>query len=476
MTEKMESTIDPVALQEIVAELNQKIKYPHVFLYEGMNWLHPININIAHYYRHAAIHASKPVIEKKGGSPVPTLAFKIRFKCSEVIRKYQAAYRYYRLLSTINGYKKRVAGNPLNFLQGNYNACYNGKYFNTFGDNINLTEKNVTGIFLSGNGYNKSQQAFYTAKIINPWILTYLQHHKIKSCFPAPFINFLETHLEAKVFVFVKDTLQRTYHYYCFFLWLLNEWKPSKIYLYDSYNEFSLGLIGAAKKLKIKVIEQQHGIIYPTHYGYQYQYEKIGDSFICDELHYYTEPLFHTLKTRWKYGPLLKYINHSPNYVIWEKYGKGQKSESISNLQLKAGTKKIVSFGLTTYHIPDWLVNTLTKLDSTEEYFFCFRSHPRHHKKLVDQLRQLEISLTNLDHEICSEVALFDLLNISQYFLSDGSSTLIDALEFNLPAACFNELFAEAIFEPYIQQGEMALLKEPDQFIEFLSTGKNKIA
>lgn len=92
----------------------------------------------------------------------------------------------------------------------------------------------------------------------------------------------------------------------------------------------------------------------------------------------------------------------------------------------------------------------------------------------MDHLCQLEKSLTNMDHEICSSLPLFTFMNISGYFLSDGSSTLLDALEFHLPVACFNQLSAVAVFQPYIQLGEITLLNDREQFIEFLASGKNK--
>lgn len=475
MDKKVELIIDPIALQERVGEINQKIKDPSIFFFESMNWLHPININIALYNRLAAINPKKSGVETPVTASQPSIANKIKFKFSQFINKAKSVFYEYKTVKIIKHYKEKVQGNPLNFLLDNYNAYYNGKYFNTFGDNVNCIEKGLTNIFLS-NSSNRDrwQQAHFKPLQINEWIKHYPHPHKKKEDFPIAFTHFLETHLETAEFIFVKDTLQRTYHYYCFFLWLLNEWKPSKIYLYDSYNEFSLGLIGAAKKLKIKVIEQQHGIIYPTHYGYQYQYENIGDRFICDELHYYTAPLFKGLPAFWKFSPQLKRINHSPNYEIWKKFGKDQNIDAINSLKQKAGDKTIISFGLTIYPLPGWLVDALVGLDKTGEYFFCFRSHPHHREKLMDHLCQLEKSLINMDHEICSSLPLFTFMNISGYFLSDGSSTLLDALEFHLPVACFNQLSAVAVFQPYIQLGEITLLNDREQFIEFLASGKNK--
>lgn len=58
---------------------------------------------------------------------------------------------------------------------------------------------------------------------------------------------------------------------YKFIFFLFFKWKnPKAIFLSDSYNTYTMGLIAAAKKLGIPTVEQQHGIINYEHFAYNF--------------------------------------------------------------------------------------------------------------------------------------------------------------------------------------------------------------
>ena len=118
--------------------------------------------------------------------------------------------------------------------------------------------------------------------------------------------------------------------------------------------------------------------------------------------------------------------------------------------------------------LPDWLVTSIINL--SKDFFFCFRLHPRYSYENKNQITEMQKKITNSDIKYSSSISLFDLFEISNYFLSDGSTTLIDSLQFNLAAICFSKIFSEEIFKPYLENKKILLALNEEEFKGILLT------
>jgi hypothetical protein len=346
--------------------------------------------------------------------------------------------------------KNRRRTKIINFSFDNFDIKYGEYYYNPYSDNINIKEKAINLCVPLRGQEEQLKKAYFKPFIIRKSFITHVTFFLRKNHFNINFLNPIEDFLNNAAFNNLKAKIKEIYINYLFFLFVLRLFKPKQIFLYDSYNTFTLGLIAASKKLGIQTIEQQHGIIDPSHFGYCYNYTNLRQTdFICDQLHYYTKLLIDEAKKNWTFHPTLVEITSSPAFQVWQKFKNSSDRSNLLKFKKIISGHKVISFGLTNQLLPDWLIEILEK--NNGDYFFCFRLHPRYADFNRSQITKLQQKIPNSDFKISSSIALFDLCELSDYFFSDGSTSLIDALPFNLKCICFSENLAYTVFEPYIK-------------------------
>jgi hypothetical protein len=474
-------------LSKIYKTLNNNVVL-NDFRYRDLNWVHAIRILIFNYeYKKYTINYSgginreEPYIFRNSNriSNIGKLYNRIKklwistiFK--SVFRKIRGACRllnnalkllkFYVYANYIRIFKKADA---VNFMLDNFDVKYGDFYYNPYSDNINL-KQNVVNLCLPVWGKNdQTKNARFKPLIIGEIRAAYAQIFLRNMGTDYLFLNPLREILDEVAFKDLQLNIKEVYRNYLFFIFVLRQIKPKQIFLYDSFNKYSLGLIAAGKTLGIQTIEQQHGVIYPLHPGYCYNYSHEGQTdFICHQLHYYTPPLINEAKKGWSFHPELIEIPSSPAIQVWSKFKDTSEDSNLQKLKIRVSGLKVVTLGLGNELLPDWIVNSL--LDLTDEYFVCFRLHPRYSNVNRNQIMELKKKIPNSDFEISSSISLFDLLETSDFFLSDGSTTILDALQFKLRCICFSDVFADSIFQPYIRQNLLLLATTSEQLIKIL--------
>ena len=424
------------------------------FIWRSLNWLHPIKAIIAREVeileKHPEEIRSRQTNKLSSKTSLEKLlkVFKIKaiyFLISNLL--YFLSY-FLHLIYWRFRYKKR----PINFSIDNLDLIHEGKYFNPYSDNLNYLSNNLNITYICHNRFKENKKSFFDKKAINRYISAFTYYSNI--------LSKRENFDSEKLYKFldndhkwihdtIKNELSSTYNFYLFFTFFFKIYKPKQIFLYDSYEEITFGLIAAAKKNKIYVIENQHGIINSKHHGYNYNLTNKEELvFVPDQLNYYTKPLIDKIKGEWILYPKLQDIKISLSYELWKRLKNSLQNSSQEELiNLKSGRKLVTVLLSDEEKFPKWLIDTLININN--QCFICIRLHPRYRNN-QEKIKEICRGLTKSDYVISSAMNLFDLLEISDYCLSYASSALIDFLVFQRPAICISESGKE-IFEPYIE-------------------------
>lgn len=433
------------------------------FFFDGLSWTHPIRVAIYWYKFDKYLESNRTTKQPDAAVVATPQKPQSRFIKSLSARLSGLVHKGKKILDGVD-FAVKLAGlslfqknKTLVFSYDDYEVTYGNKTYNPYCDNINIDEDTLKLCFPTNGKQAPIKKAAFKPVIITHWFHFYSRVKKISET-DMSFLNELKEILDDNIWIYTKVHILETYHAYKFFTLILKATRPKQIYLYGSYNWYSMGLIAAAKKLNIKTIEQQHGIIMPGLFVYNYNYKSKSQlDFVCNQLDCFTEPLINWCKDNWTLHPDLFYTPKSPPYQVWQKFGAANPPKQLGELKKKINDRPVMTFGLTDLKIPAWLANFIVQ--NKHNYFFCFRLHPRYMSYNIDQIKELSSQLEHSDWELSSKLPLFDLMSVSGYFLSDGSTTLIDSLNFNLKTICFSEQFSKEIFKPYIEQNTILLAK-----------------
>lgn len=203
-----------------------------------------------------------------------------------------------------------------------------------------------------------------------------------------------------------------------------NQKSPSKIYIVCSYGKE--GLIHAAKRLNIEVIELQHGLIGKYHKGYSYQ----GRSYI----EYFPDKIF--LFGRFWYDHSSMPLNENSISVIGYDYFNKTANDYFKNKKIEQ-TVLIVS----QPSLGDVLLyKTIELAKENEHYTFIYRLHPKEigtfssdYEALLDSCRDLY----NLKFDYC-EKNIYQALSKTEYLIGVASTSIFEALAFDIKIILLN--------------------------------------
>lgn len=435
--------------------LDDKV-FNNSFNYKGLNWAHPIRVSIFNHFSDRFIQDSSDFSNQVESNSINLSIIKknkkessIRIFCAIIIFTHKLMFL---LLVILKKNRKKI-----NFYFDNFDVQYESKYFNPYSDNLSINGDFINICYsLKGQKKDTYFKYFDTTSHYKLY-LRFCATKDIDTTFLSPLQNVINNDCLERV---INDVNQINSHYGYFKL-ILSTIRPIEVYLYDSYNIYSLALIAACNSKGIKVIEQQHGIISPLHLGYYYNNNNpTYANFLCSEFHHYTSQDVEWTKKNWLVSPRPIKIKESAAVTIWKRYF-NMNSSSINQLKEISANKIVISIGLTIEPLPEWLEKFLRELD--ESYLVLIRQHPRYKYKTADYVKKICYAIKNAESEISTSIPLFSLFSISNYFISDGSSTLVDSLSFDLRPIVISEDYAETLFKPYVDSNLIFVALDTNQ-------------
>ena len=228
---------------------------------------------------------------------------------------------------------------------------------------------------------------------------------------------------------------------------ILKKLNPKTVLLTCYYNDMSLSIILACKRLNIKTVDIQHGGFEPEHVMYKYwQKSEISKEYTLLPNFFWVWHKDH-LKDKFYYlnknhkviegGKLLiqdisKIINHvQKNLSIEDRY-------FVKSLKKY---KKRILFCATS-SVPACLIKSIKiSQKQNKRWLWMIRLHPRHsnYKKIKEKLLKEKISFNNIRFKQPSELNLQFLIKKSSHVLVDQSSVVFDAAYLKKPVICINK-------------------------------------
>ena len=336
-----------------------------------------------------------------------------------------------------------------------YYDKYKNKKFNAFIDPyFRLISKkyNSTKLEIVPHWHNDKKN-----KLVQPIYIKFLYLNLIKFIFfkikdylffkEKKFYKDLEVLLKEHQIDFNKDSFQKKFDQIYFHSKLLEKIlkkiDPKTVLLTCYYNDMSLSIILACKRLNIKTVDIQHGGFEPEHVMYRYWqkselnkgYELLPNFFwVWHKDHLKDKFYYHNKNHKVVEGGKLLIQNIEK---IIENTQKNLTPKDRNFIESLKKYKKKILFCATS-DVPDCLIKSIKISQKNKNWLWMIRLHPRHsnYKKLIEKLIKENISLKNIQIKNPSKINLQFMINKSSHVLIDQSSVVLDAAYQKKPVIC----------------------------------------
>ena len=204
---------------------------------------------------------------------------------------------------------------------------------------------------------------------------------------------------------------------------LLKKLSPKEIYIVVSYSGYA-PLIKAAKKLKIEVIEFQHGTFSEYHLGYSYPERK-------KELDYFPNK-FLVWSQYWK--DLISFPILKENIIVKNfEYFENEKNK-YKNILKNKNQALVISQGAISSKIAEYI---LERWDYFEKFKIVYKLHPGEIASYKNNLPLVEL-LKKENVELDLNTDLYSLFMSSEYQIGVFSTAIYEGIDFNCKTILLN--------------------------------------
>jgi hypothetical protein len=230
--------------------------------------------------------------------------------------------------------------------------------------------------------------------------------------------------------------------------------KPKLLMLEDaSYGEMNSYIIRLAKEKSIHVVEYQHGLISETHPGYNFNIVNINKK--------YRNCLPDTFLS---FGEYWTQQVKSPYRVVDIGFPHlSEESQRIKKRLRDVQTILIASSGTDYKFINKFIIDLTIKYSS---YKVVFRPHPAERGSLKE--RYSEFFDLNIEIDISNNI--YETFMRVDYFITDYSTIVYEAIAFDLPVYIFKNAMSEA----YIKNSIFSLCGTVDEAIYLIENEKKQ--
>jgi hypothetical protein len=273
---------------------------------------------------------------------------------------------------------------------------------------------------------------------------------------------------------YLIDDLNDIMTYEKLWLKLLLKMKPKVVFMECYFGNINYyGLLAAAKKLKIKTVDIQHGTSSDQMYvGWQKSpvegYNYLPDYYWCWSRHD-VDLIKKTRESSKEFIPILGgnlWLYKNVNERITNKY-----TDQLTE-QLNA-TKPDKTILVTLQHsipISTMLIDAIKK--SSLNWQWLIRFHPLDHMDANYRISYIEAlsDSKNVEFKLTTEANLYALLKISNYHITHHSVVAMEAISFKIPTILLDNNF-ESIFDEFIRSKNFFIAQNSDDLLSKISEG-----
>ena len=261
---------------------------------------------------------------------------------------------------------------------------------------------------------------------------------------------------------------------------ILKKINPKIVFLTCYYNDISLSILLACKRLNIKSVDIQHGGFEPAHLMYKYWqksefnkgYKLLPNFFwVWDKKYLIDKFYFQNKNHRVIEGGKLLIQNIEETIKNVQKNLSNEDKYFIKSLKRY---KRRILFCATS-NVPDCLIKSIKITQKNKNWIWMIRLHPRHsnYKKLKEKLLKEKISLKNIKIDKPSKLNLYFIIDKSSHVLIDQSSVVLDAAYQKKPVICLNN--QKNIFSSWNKLNVCDFTNNPLKIINLIkNVSKNK--
>lgn len=249
----------------------------------------------------------------------------------------------------------------------------------------------------------------------------------------------------------IQRNLQRIHLYDRF----IKRYKPKRVFLKSAYSPMKQIFIIICKKYNIKIIELQHGHIYPFHIGYLLSKESITSGFFPDEILVWSNYYKKILKdNNWESCKIIVTGDFTYNMEIGHSHKFDQKL-----LEKRKKYKRIITL-ISQHTLDHEFVKFLENVDKLPDDVLIFiKLHPKY---IVSQEKNFKpIIDNNKNVKLIKQGNLRDFLAISDLAIGVYSTGIIEALEMGKEVHLINsrmsEFFVDLLEKGVVQKSENIL-------------------
>ena len=261
------------------------------------------------------------------------------------------------------------------------------------------------------------------------------------------------------------DSLDEIAAYEILFKTLLGKSKVKQVFLVTYYSPCLFGLISACKKLKIKAIDIQHGVVDINYIGWN-SIQKQTTHYLPDFYWVWSRSDFNFVKNQNSINCLEPVLGGN----MWMGKFINETSKSINNLSGKISvgdySKKIVvslqyGEGFMNY-MKNLMVSVIGK--SSEKYLWMFRFHPLSSESEVSDFKEVFENYTDIDFEWATKSSLYEVFSVVDFHLVGSSAVALEGIQFNLPTIIVHELGAD-LFKDLIKQNTLCYALDANEIL-----------
>jgi hypothetical protein len=258
------------------------------------------------------------------------------------------------------------------------------------------------------------------------------------------------------------NNLDEVNDYERFFTYFLFKSNVKCVFIECYYSPCLFGLIAACKKLSIKTIDIQHGVVDVNYLGWK-NISKETELYLPQIYWTWSVSDFNTVKKENDIKsdvltPVLggnmwmaKFINKKQTHLI--QLQKKHKKNILVTLQFGEGFMNYMS---------DLIVELITL--SKQDYFWMFRYHPISSEEERTKFKKRLANFTNTDFEEVNKMPLYQAFKTAQSHLVISSAVALEGIQFNLPTIIVHDLGAD-LFKDLINDNTISFSKNPKEII-----------
>ena len=261
----------------------------------------------------------------------------------------------------------------------------------------------------------------------------------------------------------VEDRLRKFLIYINLYQNLFNRLQPRLVMINNSYEYSVMAMIAVCKKMQIKTVELQHGIIYHTHYGYIYKqisdYLLFPDYFFSYGKHFTDllqkeSKLFRRDAIQTVGFPFIEKVKNSPIDLDKDILDYCRDFDII-----------YITSQWTIRHELKKFCHSLIKL-LPDNFRIIYKTHPR--EKLTEDFYRDIVSNPNVYLISDPKVSSLELMKIAKFHTTVYSTSLFEALYFGLPnILIYNETYSGNIHS-FVDNQTVCMAKTTQDYLNIL--------